>query len=83
MTGVIRSMTRVRHTGGVKPPKLPLHPANPERICWGCDKYCRADDLACGNGTIRTLHPAELFGDDWLEWIERRKTPPPVSQPAV
>ncbi|MBS0174921.1 MAG: DUF3079 domain-containing protein, partial [Nitrospira sp.] len=20
--------------------KFPLHPKNPERICWGCDKYC-------------------------------------------
>jgi hypothetical protein len=46
----------------------PLAPRHPERICWGCDKYCPADDLACGNGTIRTPHPAELFGDDWLEW---------------
>ena len=50
------------------PRKIPLHPVNPERVCWGCDKYCPADDLACGNGTIRTLHPCELFGDDWLEW---------------
>lgn len=48
--------------------RIPLRPANPERICWGCDKYCPADDLACGNGTIRTLHPVELFGEDWLEW---------------
>ena len=47
--------------------KLPLRPANPERVCWGCDKYCPADDLACGNGTIRTQHPCELFGDDWLD----------------
>lgn len=46
-------------------PKLPLRPKNPERICWGCDKYCPANDLRCGNGTIRTPHPAELFGDDW------------------
>lgn len=46
-------------------PKLSLHPKHPERICWGCDKYCSADDLRCGNGTIRTLHPAELFGEDW------------------
>jgi hypothetical protein len=45
-------------------------PAHPERICWGCDRYCAADDLACGNGTIRTPHPRELFGDDWLEWSE-------------
>ena len=51
--------------------RLPLHPSHPERICWGCDKYCSAGDLACGNGTIRTLHPSELFGDDWLEWSDR------------
>ncbi len=48
--------------------KLPVRPKNPERICWGCDKYCPADSLACGNGTIRTQHPVELFGDDWMEW---------------
>lgn len=52
----------------VTKPKLALHPKHPERICWGCDKYCSADDLRCGNGTIRTPHPAELFGDDWIEW---------------
>lgn len=60
----------------------PLHPRHPERICWGCDKYCPADDLACGNGTIRTPHPLELFGDDWLEWAETRpsfRAPPPTA----
>ena len=46
---------------------IALKPPHPERICWGCEKYCAADDLACGNGTIRTPHPIELFGDDWLE----------------
>jgi Protein of unknown function (DUF3079) len=50
--------------------KIPLHPKDPERVCWGCDKYCPADALVCGNGTIRTQHPIELFGDDWLEWAE-------------
>ena len=25
---------------------FPLHPKHPERICWGCEKYCPADDLA-------------------------------------
>jgi len=48
-----------------------LQPRYPERVCWGCDKFCPADDLACGNGTIRTLHPQELFGDDWLMWCDR------------
>ena len=49
-------------------PKIPLHPKRPERVCWGCEKYCSADDLRCGNGTIRTPHPVELFGEDWLDW---------------
>lgn len=47
--------------------KFPLHPRHPERICWGCDKYCPADALECGNGAERTPHPAELLGDDWLD----------------
>ena len=51
--------------------KIALHPKHPERICWGCDKYCPADDLRCGNGTIRAQHPIELFGEDWLEEEER------------
>lgn len=50
------------------PKKFPLHPKHPERICWGCDRYCAADALVCGNGTDRTQHPAELFGDDWYAW---------------
>lgn len=49
-------------------PKLALNPKYPERICWGCGKYCPADDLRCGNGTIRTQHPVELFGEDWVAW---------------
>lgn len=48
--------------------RFPLHPKHPERICWGCDRYCPAGSLACGNGTDRTMHPAELFGEDWYEW---------------
>ena len=54
--------------------KIPLHPKNPDRICWGCDKLCPAESLACGNGTIRTQHPVELFGEDWLEWAEQRES---------
>ncbi|MDT9633002.1 DUF3079 domain-containing protein, partial [Pseudomonas sp. JV449] len=41
---------------------FPLHPKHPERICWGCDRYCAATDLACGNGADRTMHPAEMIG---------------------
>ncbi|HMN82281.1 MAG TPA: DUF3079 domain-containing protein [Burkholderiaceae bacterium] len=48
--------------------KFPRNPPHPERVCWGCDKYCPADSMACGNGSERTQHPAELFGEDWFEW---------------
>jgi len=24
--------------------------------------------MACGNGSERTQHPVELFGEDWLDW---------------
>jgi hypothetical protein len=46
--------------------KFPIHPAHSERNCWGCDRYCAADAMLCGNGSERTPHPVELFGDDWL-----------------
>jgi len=52
----------------VSKPQVPLRPKHPERVCWGCNKYCSAEDLRCGNGTIRTQHPIELFGEDWAEW---------------
>jgi hypothetical protein len=56
----------------VTEPKIALNPKHPERLCWGCEKLCPANDLRCGNGTIRTPHPAELFGEDWLDWeLER------------
>jgi len=50
-----------------------IDPVHPERVCWGCDRYCPARDLACGNGTIRTPHPVELFGHDWREWAEEHE----------
>lgn len=56
---------------------FPIRPAHPERICWGCDHYCAADDLKCGNGTVATPHPSELFGDDWLSWgLDARQDAP-------
>jgi hypothetical protein len=48
--------------------KFPLNPPHPERNCWGCDKFCPSNSLACGNGSERTQHPAELFGEDWASW---------------
>lgn len=47
--------------------KFPLLPKHPERICWGCDQYCSVGAMKCGNGTDRTQHPVELFGEDWFE----------------
>jgi hypothetical protein len=61
------------------PPKAAvLHPKYPERTCWGCDRFCSANDLSCGNGTVRTQHPVELLGDDWLEFA---KETDPTSDP--
>jgi len=57
-------------------PSYPTHPPHPERVCWGCDEYCPADDLTCGKDTVRTPHPAELFGDDWQEWAPTRDDGP-------
>lgn len=48
--------------------KFPINPPHPERTCWGCDKFCPAHSLICGNGSERTQHPAELFGEDWAKW---------------
>lgn len=61
--------------------KFPLHPRHPERICWGCDKYCPADDLACGNGSDRTQHPIELLGEDWAEWRPLDEPAPELGLP--
>ena len=61
---------------------FPLHPKHPERICWGCDRYCSSQSLDCGNGSDRTMHPAEMLGDDWYEhgdWgISVSETPTPA-----
>jgi len=48
--------------------RFPITPAHPERVCWGCDKFCAADDMRCGNGSDRTPHPVELFGEGWETW---------------
>ena len=47
--------------------KFPIFPKHPERICWGCDKYCRAEDLQCGNGCERIQHPIETDGPEWYK----------------
>ncbi len=62
--------------------RLPLHPKRPERVCWGCDQYCSSADLGCGNGTERTPHPSEIFGDDWLEFELARSPDPGAVDPA-
>jgi hypothetical protein len=61
---------------------FPVKPANPHRICWGFDKYCPADSMACGNGSDRTQHPVELSGEDWMDWEVGQPPPRPV-EPAT
>lgn len=61
--------------------RIPLHPKHPERICWGCEQHCPAGDLACGNGSERTQHPSELFGEDWHEWAESLRLADAEPQP--
>ena len=69
----------------MRPKKFPQNPAHPERTCWGCDRYCAANAMLCGNGSERSQHPAELFGPDWAEGeppsegghAEASDTPPP------
>ena len=59
--------------------KFPIHPAHPERVCWGCERYCPADSMRCGNGSERTQHPAELMGEDWADFgldAEAAREPP-------
>ena len=46
--------------------KFPARPGHPERICWGCQHFCPANDMRCGNGTDRAQHPIELWGEDWM-----------------
>lgn len=61
---------------------FPIHPSHPERNCWGCDRYCAAHAMICGNGTERTQHPSELFGDDWDRFgLDPVSAPVPPPQP--
>lgn len=50
-----------------KKQRIPKHPKKPERICWGCNRLCAADKMMCGNGSERSQHPCELWGEDWYQ----------------
>lgn len=63
--------------------RFPILPAHPERVCWGCDRYCPADAMACGNGSERSPHPSELFGPDWHDWVPPTASPAPSAAPLV
>jgi hypothetical protein len=67
-----------------------LHPTFPERICWGCERYCPAHELSCRQD--RVAHPIELFGFDWEPANSHGSAPPllvqlddtnPTPQPAL
>ena len=61
--------------------RFPVKPSHPERICWGCDRYCPVGAMMCGNGSVATPHPSELFGEDWQRWGAQDQ--PPVVSDAV
>jgi hypothetical protein len=63
--------------------RFPIAPQHPERVCWGCDRYCAADKLLCGNGSERTQHPVELFGADWLTFGLDADAPEPAAAPSA
>jgi hypothetical protein len=61
--------------------KFPLHPRRPERVCWGCDRYCPADAMGCGSE--RTQHPSELLGEDWYAWGDWGIPAPPEDEKQI
>lgn len=63
--------------------RFPVKPAHPERICWGCDRYCPADAMMCGNGSVATPHPSELFGDNWMLWGQDEPEPAGTAETSV
>lgn len=45
--------------------ELSRQPQAPRTNLLGMRPDCPVKSLACGNGSERTMHPAELFGEDW------------------
>lgn len=33
------------------------------------------NDMFCGNGSERTAHPVEWFGEDWMDWQREEAGP--------
>ena len=44
---------------------FPVNPKHPERICWGATDIVRPSRWLAAMALKRTMHPAELFGEDW------------------
>ena len=64
--------------------RFPVRPGHPERICWGCERFCPADDMRCGNGTERAQHPIELWGEDWMSFgLDEAPAEPAEEAPAT
>lgn len=51
--------------------RVPLRPKHPERVCWGCDRYCPVSNMGCSKD--RTEHPIEVFGEEWALEAEARE----------
>ena len=42
------------------------HAEESRSVVLGLRQVLPAEDMRCGKGTIRCLHPIEIFGDDWF-----------------
>lgn len=39
--------------------------------------------MMCGNGSVETVHPSEVFGEDWTRWgLDARKDEAPADPPS-
>ena len=65
-----KALVCVQNGSGMK--EALIHPKHPERICWGCERYCAADNLACREE--RLVHPIESDGYDWPELEQANAT---------
>lgn len=86
MSGPVRLQALAAAGPGFEQPfrkRFPIAPARPDRTCWGCDKYCPAGAMACGNGSDRTQHPIELFGPGWERGGLDPFEPAPASESAA
>ena len=58
--------------------KFPIFPKNPERICWGCDKYCKEDALQCGRDWYKKGDWSNLLSEEQQIELGLKEAPKPA-----